>query len=232
MEPSYRCLIVEDEKPAHEVIKSHISRLDNLQFCKSVYNGKEALDVLKTEQFDIIFLDIEMPIITGMELLQEIQPKPAIIITTAYTDFAFEAYQLEAVDYLQKPISFLRFSKAVDKAIQYVDFKNKLVSDNTTVSVKVESEWITIHVADIMYLTSMGNYLKIIVNDANKPYIVYDSLGNMIDKIGNKNVFQIHKSFAVNSAFIASKNTDSIVLHNTEVLPIGRKYSGLLEKLL
>jgi two-component system, LytTR family, response regulator len=228
METKYRCLIVDDEKPAHEVIKSHISKLPQLQYESSVYNGKEALDILLTNQFDIVFLDIEMPIINGIELLQSIQPKPAIIMVTAYTHFAFDAYQHEAVDYLQKPISFIRFHKAIEKAVAYCQQKKKLETTITHLKIKVDGEIMQIPLAEIMYCNSMGNYVKIITT-TTKPLIVYDALSNIYDNV-DKNVFvQIHRSFIVNKKYIKQSNLESVELLNGEVLPIGRKYSVLLE---
>jgi two-component system, LytTR family, response regulator len=229
METKYRCLIVDDEKPAHEVIKSHISKLPQLQYEASVYNGKEALDILQTQPFDIVFLDIEMPIVNGIELLQALQPKPAVIMVTAYTEFAFAAYQHEAVDYLQKPISYIRFHKAVEKAMFFCEQKKKIENTITHLKIKVDGEIMQIPLAEIMYCNSMGNYVKIITSSSAKPLIVYDALSNIYDSL-DKNIFvQVHRSYIVNKLFIQQTNLDNIVLLNSEVLPVGRKYGVLLE---
>jgi DNA-binding LytR/AlgR family response regulator len=229
METIYRCLIVDDEKPAHEVIKSHISKLPNLQFVRSVFNGKEALEALKTEQYDIVFLDIEMPIITGMELLSALHPKPAIVLCTAYTDFAFEAFQHEAVDYMQKPISFIRFQKAVDKAIVYCMQLNAVKNSITHLCIKVDGQKMELPTAEILYLNSMGNYVKVYMLNHAKPYIVYDTLANMHDALNKKEFIQIHRSAIVNKQFIVQKTIDQVLMHNGQMLPIGRKYSVLLD---
>jgi two-component system, LytTR family, response regulator len=229
METIYRCLIVDDEKPAHEVIKSHISKLPQLQFVRSVFNGKEALDALKAEQYDIVFLDIEMPIITGMELLSALHPKPAVVLCTAYTDFAFEAFQHEAVDYVQKPISFMRFQKAVDKAIIYCMQLKTMESKITHLTIKVDGQKIELPTAEILYLNSMGNYVKVYVVNHSKPYIVYDTLGNMLDALNKKEFVQIHRSAIVNKQFIVQKTIDQVTMPNGQTLPIGRKYSVLLD---
>jgi DNA-binding LytR/AlgR family response regulator len=230
METYYSCLIVEDEKPAHEVLKSHIKKLPQLQFAKSVYNGKEAYDILQSQQFDIVFLDIEMPIISGIELLRELHPKPAIIMTTAYTDFAFEAYQHDAVDYLQKPISFLRFSKAIEKAIQYCNQKKHAENKITEITIKADGEKIIILLSEIIYIASMGNYIKLVVGNQKKPLVVYDTLSKIYDKLDKNQFVQIHKSYIININCIAEKNGEIVKLTNREELPIGRKYSVLLKK--
>lgn len=100
MELNYSCLIVDDEYPAHDVVKALINMNSQLEFVKSCYNGEDALSELTTNSYDIVFLDINMPILNGIDLLEKLEQKPAVIVTTAYTDFAFDAYQNDAVDYL------------------------------------------------------------------------------------------------------------------------------------
>lgn len=116
---TYRCLIIDDESPAHKALISHISKFDELEHSGSAFNGMEAIKLLNENQYDIIFLDINMPVISGVELM-ELQPKrPLTIVTTAYSDFALSAYQNDAIDYLLKPISLDKFSKAIEKAKTY-----------------------------------------------------------------------------------------------------------------
>jgi two-component system, LytTR family, response regulator len=229
METIYTCLIVDDEKPAHEVIKSHISKFNHLQFVKSVYNGKEAMDVLQTEKIDIVFLDIDMPIVTGMELLQHLHPKPAIIMVTAYTDYAFEAFQQDTVDYLQKPISLLRFQKAMEKAIIFCEQKRKKEESLSHIIFKIDGENLSIPLVDIIYLNSMGNYVKIKTSKTNKALIVYDTLANLYSVLQKNNFVQTHRSFVVNKKWIETIHTDSITLVTKESIPLGRKFSVLVQ---
>jgi two-component system, LytTR family, response regulator len=208
-----------------------ICNIPNLHFSKSVYNGLEALEVLKTQSFDIVFLDIEMPIINGIELLSTLQPKPAIVLCTAYTDFAFEAFQQEAVDYIQKPVSFLRFSKAVEKAIIYCEQKKLAKNTVQTIAVKYNGQIVNVLLTEVEYFASLGNYIKIIFhNIATKPLVIYETLSNLLNQLSGSNFIQIHRSYIINKSYLHSKEVEKITMSNMHVLPLGRKYKILLEK--
>jgi DNA-binding LytR/AlgR family response regulator len=231
MEPHYRCLIVDDEKPAHEVLKSHLVQTDGLLFAGSAFNGKEALQRLQEGKIDIVFLDIEMPLISGMELLKSLNPKPAIIVTTAFQEFAFEAWENDAVDYLKKPISYVKFLKAVHKAKVYCQLHEKKSVSQKAISLRVEGENIQIPVEEIAFLSSFGNYLRINFGSARKPLLVYERLGNLYQKL-DSNFVQIHRSFVVNKSFISAIERDKVVLKTGDKLAVGRKYQVLLENKL
>jgi DNA-binding LytR/AlgR family response regulator len=228
MDIKYNCLIVDDEVPAHKVIISHIEKLNYLTYKSSAYNGAEALNSLLNDSFDIVFLDIEMPILDGLELLQSIPNKPAIIITTAYNHFAFDAFQHDAADYLLKPISFPRFIKAIEKAKLYCLSKQNKVS-STSIKVKVNSEWISIDYDKISHIESIGNYIKIHIAQ-NRSFVVYDTLKGISDKLQNDDFIQIHKSFIVNIHFTTSVTSSKVQLGLLE-LPLGRKYGLLVANL-
>ena len=228
MDIKYNCLIIDDEVPAHKVITSHIEKLDFLVYKTSAYNGAEGLNKLVNEPFDIVFLDIEMPILNGIELLESIPNKPAIIITTAYNNFAFEAYQNDAVDYLLKPISLPRFIKAVEKAKLYCAAKHAKIKE-TNIKVKVNGEFITIDCNTITHIESVGNYIKIHIKQ-RKNFIIYETLKGIADKLNNDTFVQIHKSFIINLTFATSVLPSKVLIDAVE-LPLGRKYELQFTKL-
>lgn len=227
MAKEYKCLIVDDEKPAHKVILSHIDKFEELIIAESAYNGKEALQLIMQNFYDIVFLDIEMPTMSGLEVLQTLSKKPAIIITTAYSTFAFEAYQNDAVDYLLKPISLPRFVKAVEKAKKFCA-SNDLVEFVKAITVKVNGEQITIDYETISHIESIGNYVKIHLSN-KKNYVVYDTLKSLESKLTSDVFLQIHKSFIVNINFIKRLEATKIILESV-ILPLGRKYELQIKK--
>jgi DNA-binding LytR/AlgR family response regulator len=228
MESVYRCLIVDDEKPAHDVINVHISHTKGLLFVASAFNGKEAIDLLQHGDIDIIFLDIEMPLVNGMELLQALNPKPAVIITTAFHEFAFDAWQHDAVDYLKKPISYVKFAKAVNKAVMYCSQKAKPQLRHSF-TFKINGDSRNVEIQNITYLASYGNYIKIFDYTCKQPLVVYETLANLQSELNKSNFVQIHRSFIVNRSFISKIEKEAVILKTGERLAVGRKYKVLLE---
>lgn len=229
MESNYTCLIVDDEYPAHDVIKALIKLNIQLSFEKSCYTGEDALLEITNGTYDLVFLDINMPGLSGIEVLQKLESKPAIIITTAYTDFAFDAYQNDAIDYLQKPISIDRFEKATNKAIIYA--QNRKLENTQFLTIKVDGIKQKINQEDILYCQSMGNFVKYFVNNMPKPIIVNQSLSSQLKEL-NPNLFiQIHRTCIVNRLFVMRKKDKCLVLRGEVELPIGRKYISILNSI-
>lgn len=234
MATPYRCLIIDDESPAHKALASHISKFDNLEHSGSAFSGMEAVKMLNENSYDIIFLDINMPVISGVELM-ELQPKrPLTIVTTAYSDYALSAYQNDAIDYLLKPISFEKFSKAIEKAKIYLsgNILQKETNTNTKVlSHRVNGQMAEIPLTDIMYIESLGNYMKLYSTKLKSPRIIYGSLASIAAEIDSTNFVQVHRSFIVNVTKIKAVTFKSLTMFNGEVIPVGRKYQILLDNL-
>ncbi|MEN2401651.1 response regulator transcription factor [Flavobacterium sp. MC2016-06] len=231
MESTYRCLIVDDESPAHKALISHIAKCDDLEHSGSAFSGMEALKMLNENKYDIIFLDINMPVISGVELM-ELQPnRPLTIVTTAYSDFALSAYQNDAIDYLMKPISFEKFSKAIEKAKIYYS-GNSLKKENTdsekVLSYRANGQTIDTPLCDIIYIESLGNYMKLYSTKLKTPIIIYGSLASISDEIDNVDFLQVHRSYIVNTREITSATNKTLTMSNTEIIPVGRKYQILL----
>ncbi|WP_264536389.1 LytR/AlgR family response regulator transcription factor [Flavobacterium sp. N1736] len=229
---TYRCLIIDDESPAHKALASHISKFEDLEHSGSAFNGMEAIKMLNENAYDIIFLDINMPVISGVELM-ELQPKrPLTIVTTAYSDFALSAYQNDAIDYLLKPISFEKFSKAIEKAKIYFSGNSLKKEDNScekVLSIRVNGQMTDIFLTDIIYIESLGNYMKLYSTKLNLPLIVYGSLSSIASEIDSNNFVQVHRSFIVNVTKISSVTFKSLTMCNNEIVPVGRKYQILLD---
>jgi DNA-binding LytR/AlgR family response regulator len=226
----YRCLIIDDEKPAHLVIQSHIAKCDDLEFSGSAYNGQQAIQMMKENTYDFIFLDINMPLLNGIEVLQVLPIRPVTIITTAYSEFAFEAYQNDAVDYLQKPISFPRFLKSIEKAKSIWKAKTGKTLTNITLNIKHEGVSTEVKLDDISHFQSIGNYVRIFFKTPKKPMMVYDSLKNILSTVPHEKYIQTHKSYIVNIEFIKNIDKGLVILINDIHIPLGRKFELLVNK--
>lgn len=225
---TYKCLIVDDEVPAHMVIKSHIHNTPGLEFAASASNGKEAVQLLQAQHFDIVFLDINMPILTGVEVMQQLPNRPATIITTAYSDFALEGYRYDAVDYLVKPVSLAAFTKAVEKAKIFCNAKEQQPY-KTTITLKTTRDTIEVPTANIMFIESYGNYLKVYLAERQMPVVVYGSLSAIANELGTEFV-RVHKSFVINTTHITANTGQEVRLSNGSIVPVGRKYRILLSE--
>ena len=232
---TYRCLIIDDESPAHKALASHISKFDDLEHSGSAFSGMEAVKMLNENTYDIIFLDINMPVISGVELM-ELQPKrPLTIVTTAYSDFALSAYQNDAIDYLLKPISFDKFSKAIEKAKIYFTgaiSKKENNTDSKVLSHRINGQMTETLLSDIIYIESLGNYMKLYSTKLKSPIIIYGSLASIATEIDSPNFVQVHRSFIVNITKIAAVTFKTLTMFNGEIIPVGRKYQILLDSFL
>lgn len=224
----FKCLIIDDEAPAHKVLHSHISKTEIFEIVGDVYDGKEALDFMTKTKVDVIFLDIEMPKLTGLELLQCLPYPTIVILTTAYSNFGFEAYENNVVDYLLKPISFPRFLKAINKIVPLLDKEKTVEVKYPAIEIKHEGILKIIQTENILYIESVGNYIKIHLEN-EKPLLITQTM-KFIDSLLPSELFtRIHKSFIVKRSAITEIKKTELTLLNKVNLPVGRKYSVLLE---
>jgi two-component system, LytTR family, response regulator len=224
MDVNCRCLIADDEAPAHLVLQSHIAQIPGMLCTGNAHNGAEAMSMMSSGQFDLVFLDINMPVINGLELLRNVPRRPAVIITTAYENFAFEAYQLDAVDYLLKPVALPRFLKAIEKARPFFTAP----AARTSIQVTVKGEQQTLALAEISFIESLGNYVRIHFTAKRIPLTVYGSLREMLEQLSGTSFIQIHKSFVLNTNAASQISGNTVLLTSGEQLPVGRKYQLLL----
>jgi len=226
-----KCLIVDDEPLAIKVIESHIAKIPSLEVVGTCRNAMEAFDILLKKPVDLMFLDVEMPEISGIDLLKSIKKSPAIIFTTAHRDFALDAYELDAIDYLLKPIPFDRFFKSVSKYYQLkghtdLEVRGKVSqsdSEDTFIYVRSDRKVVKIYLKDIRFIESLKDYVKIHLE--NEVIITKEKISNLEEKLPEKEFIRTHRSFLVSVRNIKAFTAETIEIENHEI-PIGRTYKS------
>lgn len=218
-----KCLIVDDEPGAIEGIKLYIDKLDFLEIADTCFSAIDATDVLKEKEIDLMFLDINMPDLTGLEFLESLDKAPLTILTTAYSEYALDGYRLNVIDYLLKPIAFQRFFQAAQKAkdvyTSQLLLKENQDSDNSDIYIKQADSFIRIVWTDILYVESMQNYVKIHLID--KTHIVHQTMVATEEMLPKEFFFRIHKSFLINISHIDSIKGGRIYVNEKE-LPLSK----------
>ncbi|MTI29432.1 LytR/AlgR family response regulator transcription factor [Xanthovirga aplysinae] len=230
-----KCLIIDDEPLAIALIEDHVSKFSNLEIVASCQNAIEGFEVLKSQQIDLIFLDIQMPMLTGIEFLKSLGNPPKVIFTTAYREYAIESYELEVVDYLLKPISFDRFFKAINKYLKAVEPKNitatvesRLDDCSRYIYVNMNKKHYKILFADILYVESIKDYVRIHTLDAK--FITKEKISDFENKLPSF-FLRTHRSYIVNTYKITAFTSQDIEFGDIEI-PIGISYKqGVLEVL-
>lgn len=230
----YKCLIIDDEELAQDVIKHYLSSLPMLELVGTCKNAVEAITHLCENHIDIIFLDINMPEINGLEMLKTLTNPPKTILTTAYSNFAIESYEYGVVDYLLKPFKLDRFIKAVNRAIEQIrNSEKKPIQENAKNNdlncLFIKEDYITHNVefAEIQYIQAYGNYLKLY--STKKTYIVRETLQNILEKLPEKHFIKIHKSYVVSIQKIQKIIGNYVIIENHEI-PIGITFKNSLIK--
>ena len=226
------CIIVDDEPLAQEVLERHISSISELILVKKCGNALEAFEVLHTEPVDLIFLDITMPVISGIDFLRSLRKSPAVIITSAYPEFAVQGYELDVTDYLVKPISMERFMKAVNKVIDKFH-STSVPSPSQAVRVdymfvKSDQKLIKIKFADIEYIEGMKDYVKIYTKE--KMIVTLHTM-KFFEASLPKEFLRVHKSYIINLDGIKSIAGNEVELRNIKI-PIGSSYKDNLMKVV
>lgn len=218
----YKCYIVDDEPLAINVIENHLSKLDQFEICGTSTDSVEAFNQLKTLQPDLLFLDIEMPDLTGLELIESIDNQPDVIITTAYREYAVEGFEHNVLDYLVKPIPFKRFLKAIDKFLQQKEaISNEISEIPTHLFVKADRKTVKIDFEAILYVEGLKDYSRIIL--ADQKIMTKVSIGNLYELLPSKQFLRIHKSFIVSKNKITAFTAHDVEIGKIEI-PIGRVY--------
>lgn len=232
-----RCLIVDDEPLARELIKGYVAKLENFEIVAECSDAMKALNALRAKPVDLIFMDIQMPQITGIEFLKTLKHAPKVIITTAYREYALDGFELDVVDYLLKPITFERFLKSVNKFyqmnqddVQLVSGQNgEKVTDETFIYVKENKKVIKIYLSEIKYIEGLSEYVQIYTD--KRKVIVKTSLTQMEEKLPAEQFLRIHKSYIISVNKIEAFTANTIEIQNKE-LPIGRSYKNVVLNLL
>jgi DNA-binding LytR/AlgR family response regulator len=218
----YKCYIVDDEPLAINVIEQHLSKLDQFEICGKSTDPIEAFNQLKILRPDLLFLDIEMPDLNGLELIESIEIKPEVIITTAYREYAVEGFEHNVLDYLVKPIPLKRFLKAIDKFLQQTEsIQSDQKEHPSHLFVKADRKTIKVDFDDILYVEGVKDYVKIVLSDHK--ILTKVSVGNFFELLPKEQFLRVHKSFIVAKDKITAFTAHDVEIGEIEI-PIGRVY--------
>ncbi len=228
-----RCLLVDDEPLAIQLIQNHIDQLDTFEVVGTCSNAIKALEVLRSVPVDLLFLDIKMPQITGIDFLKTLKNPPAVIITTAYREYAIEGYDLDLVDYLLKPITFDRFFKAVDR---YLRLKKPVAKTEISASatqqfihIKAGGKFHNLNKEELLYVESLKDY--IVIHCTDKKITAKYKIGDLEAELGETVFLRIHRSFIVNLKKVTAFTAYDVEIGSKE-LPIGASYKEYVFKKL
>lgn len=216
-----RCLIVDDEEMSRKILQNHCSKVDFIEVVEVCKDGTEALSALRKQSVDVMFLDVEMPNLSGLELIEALEAKPDIILTTSREEYAVKAFEFSVFDYLVKPIEFNRFLKSVDKLLSQ---KQNSQETNTLLSeehfyVKIDSRLVKIDFEKLLLAKAKGDYVTLILKDST--HVVHTTLKSIQQKLPPHQFLQVHRSYVVNLREIIDIE-DSSILIGQEIVPISR----------
>lgn len=222
----YKCIVVDDEQLARKLLEEYIRKIPHLELVAQCRTPLEAIEILQNKQIDLMFLDIQMPELTGIEFLKTLNVKPAVIFTTAYSEYALEGYQLDVIDYLVKPFDFERFIKAVNKALDLVQLKNA----SRNISSSSSDEFLTVHadykiyklkLDSIEYIEGLKEYVSYFTGE--KRIIALESLKRLEEILPGDRFMRIHRSYIVPLQKIKSVEGNQVEIGDKKI-PIGRSY--------
>jgi two-component system, LytTR family, response regulator len=224
-----RCIAVDDEPLALELLEDNIRKLPYLKLLRSFSDPLEAISFLQEQAVDLVFLDIQMPGLTGLQLVRSITTKPMFILITAYEKYALEGYNLDVVDYLLKPVDLDRFIRACSKALELFRLREKQQpsSESDHLYIHVDYSLLKVVFADIKYIESLKDYIRIHLKGSQKPVVTRMSLKALEDELPASQFIRIHKSYIVSRSSITSVKKNSIFI-NTLELPIGENYKDVV----
>ncbi|MDO6743718.1 LytR/AlgR family response regulator transcription factor [Tenacibaculum soleae] len=225
------CVIIDDEPLAIKVIKNHLQEFKNIVIVDTFNNPIEAMHTIESNKIDVIFLDINMPKMSGLEFLRNTKIKPYVIITTAYREFAIEGYDLDVLDYLVKPIPFPRFLKTINKLTQRIQSNNTdiEITKNSHIFLKVDKKLVKIKHNDILYIESLKDYIKVTTIENN--YVVHKSLTSITEELPSEYFLRIHRSYTIASDKVNYIEGNSLNINNKRI-PIGRKYLNITKQII
>jgi len=244
-----RCLLVDDEPLALDVLETYLERLDQFEMVARCQNAIEAYNKLQTERIDLLFLDIQMPKLTGIDFLKSMNNPPQVIFTTAYRDYAIEGYELNAIDYLLKPISFERFLRAVNKVLQSREPSSRGTSKEAPIHapaptgtglfdhhphepfiyLKADKKMVKILLKDILYIESLKDYVR--VKTVGKEVVAYQKISYLEEKLPEERFLRIHRSFIIARDKVEAFSASHVEIAGQEIA-IGRNYkTEVLKKL-
>ena len=228
-----KCIAIDDEPLALELLADNISKVPFLQLIDAYNNSLEALKTLQDHPVDLVFLDIQMPGLTGLQFIQSLTQKPMFILVTAYEKFALEGFNLNVVDYRVKPVPFDRFLKACNKAYELYNLRNKLAEAKTSdyFFVNVDYSLLKVVFADVLWIEGSKDYVKIRLKSSTKPVVTRISMKTLEEQLPASQFIRIHKSYIVSKDSITSIKKNSLLVGSME-LPVSDNYKNNLTLLI
>ena len=230
-----KCIAIDDEPLALEQIGSYVQKTPFLELIATCKNAYEALEVLKEKEVDLMFIDIDMPDISGLDLVKSLVKKPQIIFTTAYSEYAFEGFQVDAIDYLLKPINYAAFLKAANKSKIWFEANSpekaeqQPKSDRKEIFVKSNYKVVRILLADISYIESANEYIKIFLEN-QEVITTFMRLKNIEELLPAGDFMRVHKSFIINLNKILAVDRNRIFIDKKKHIPVGEQYKEIFNK--
>lgn len=235
-----RCLAIDDESLALDLLEDNIRKVPFLELVKKCRSAFEAIEILRQEKIDLIFLDIQMPDVSGIQFLKSLNKKPPVIFTTAFEKYALQGYELDVIDYLLKPFSFERFLKAVNKAQEYLDLTEKSglpasVEGTNGASnylfVKTDYKLVKINLREIVYIEGLKDYIKIYTTTAERPVITLLTMKAMEEKLSPREFVRVHRSYIVAIHQVQFIQRNTVHIGNKEI-PVSEHYKDNLYKII
>lgn len=232
-----RCLIIDDEPLAHRVIERYAENISFLEIVAKCFNAIEAIEAMHNQQFDLIFLDINMPKLSGMEFLKTLKNPPLVIVTTAYAEYAIQGYEMDVIDYLMKPFAFERFFRAIQKAEDVFRSKEQPVHesreshspDDEYIFIKSSKKTYKVNLDEILYIEALGDYVKIFTTD--RMIVSYQSLKNIESMLPPRTFPRIHKSFIISLPKIDLIEGNQVKIKD-RMIPVGTNFKAEFDKLI
>lgn len=221
-----KCVLIDDEPLAIKVLENYFTNFTDFDVIATFTNSLEALDFINSTTVDAVFLDINMPMMTGFELISLIENKTKVIITTAFREFAAESYDLDVLDYLVKPIPLPRFIKCINKITTEYNLKNNIkvetAKGDSHIFIKVDKKMMKINIEEILFVEGMKEYIKVVTPD--KTYITHKSLTSLSEELPQDRFLRIHKSYVIALNKVKSIEGNRVQIQSYNI-PIGRNYS-------
>ena len=229
------CIIVDDEELDRLMATSFVKRYPYLNLVGVFENAEEALEVIQNQTIDIAFLDIDMPTLNGLDFRKQTLEIPVCVFITSHPEHAVESFELEALDFIVKPLKFDRFDKTMQRVLEFLEIKHKAQLFESsiggdTIYIKEGHEQTKVKLHDILYLEALKDYTLVVTNE--KRHCVLASIGNLLKETHFQSFIRIHRSYAVQKQYIKKVTTAEVELHNDKLIPLGRSYKDSLNLVL
>lgn len=228
-----RCLIIDDEPLATRLVENHISKIEQLEVVATANSVFRAFEIINTQQVDLMFLDIKMPTLSGIDFLKSLKNPPKTIITTAYRDFALEGFELEVIDYLLKPITFERFFKSIERLlrIHYTSLEPRNSAfDDDYIIIKSGAKSYKVNMADILYIESLRDYIKVHTRDGQS-IMSKNKISDMEGTLPKDQFLRVHRSYIINTQRVSAFSSSDLEVNGVEI-PVGASYKEAVDRFL